>query len=259
MRRKMIPVVAAFLLLFCSIASAAELRGDFPAHTAEEKFVKALVNTLAPEALEVIFSGAPASDGALSGIYIRARGISPNGDWRLDDVALTGTLVKLTPPDRWDANDIKTFMPEKWEGLFNIEVVIKEADVKAALKTFAAKGGRNAQKWRDLNADFRPNTLFLGGVYDVSGGIRAAFEITTGLELRGGTQIWLVGTKVQVNRDDQTDAIRGEIRKINPPLDFSKSGIPVTLRSLSVTDTEIRVRTATPPQPFPGTTYRYRK
>ncbi|MDR3231728.1 MAG: LmeA family phospholipid-binding protein [Synergistaceae bacterium] len=251
--------VTAFILLFCSIASAADLTGDFPANTAEEKFVKALVNTLKPETLEVVFGGTPAPDGTLSRIYVRAHGISAGTDWRLDDVALTGSLVKLTPPDQWDANDIKTFRPEKWEGLFNVEVVLKEADAKNALRIFMAKGGKNARKWRDLNVDFRAGSLFLSGVYSVNSGIRATFEITTGLELRSGTQIWLVDTNVRVNRDDQTDAIRSEIKKVNPPLDFSKSGIPVTLRSLSVTNDEIRVGTATPPQPFPGTTYRCKK
>lgn len=258
-------LTVSVLLLTCLTVSAAEttkvreLKGDFQAKTAEEKFVKALVKTLTPESLEVIFDGAPGVDGTLAKIYIGARGISAGTDYRLDSFALTGSLVKLTPPDRWDAGDIKSFRPDKWDGFFNVEIVLTEKDAKNAIKSFIGRGGSKADKWRDLQIDFRPSTLIAKGTYHINSGMNAAFVVKTGLELRGGKQIWLVNTDVQINRDDQTDAIREEIRKINPPVDFSDMEIPVTLRSLSITDREIRIRTATVPQPFTGTVYRYKK
>ena len=266
MRRRIFFAVVALLLSACFAASAAgptklhELKGDFQAKTAEEKLVKALVNALTPESLEVVFDAPPAPDGALSGIYIGARGISAGTSYRVDSLALTGAMVKLTPPDRWNVNDIKTFKPDKWEGFFNAELVLKKKDVQDALKTMTKEGGRDADKWRDLKVDFRPGAVILKGVYDVNSGMSAAFVITTGLELRDGKQIWLVNTNVQINNDEQTDAIRNEIKKNNPPIDFDKLGdlqIPLTLRSLSITTQEIRIRTATVPKPFAGTTYRY--
>lgn len=266
MKRRIFSIAVGFLLLAGVAASAAaspqtyDLKGDFQAKTTEEKFVKALVNALTPESMEVVFDATPDADGTLSNVYIGARGISAGTDYRVDSLALTGAMMKLTPPDRWDVNDIKTLQPDKWEGFFNAELVLKKTDVQNALKIMTKEGGGDADKWRDLKVDFRKDTVILKGVYDVNSGMNAAFVITTGLELRGGKQIWLVNTNVQINNDEQTDAIRSEIRKNNPPIDFDKFGdlkIPLTLRSLSITNQEIRIRTATVPKPFPGTTYRY--
>ena len=263
MLRKVFLCALVFLTAFAAAAGEPQkvyrLEEGFVPKGTGEKFVKALVNALEPEFMEVTLNAEPLEDGTLSHVHILARGISAGTEYRLDTAALTGALVKLTPPAQWDVANIKTLMPEKWEGLFNIEIVLKEEDARNAVKTYM-KSGRDSQKWRDLSIDFRPGRLVVKGIYDINSGMRAAFEITTGLELRQGKQIWLTDTDIQINNAEQTDAIRSELKKINPPVDLTELGIPVTLRVLSITDKELRVRTATAPQPLDdGIVYRYSK
>lgn len=259
--------IAGFLMSVCFISAASageptklyELKGDFKADTVGLKLVKVLVDTLTPESLEVIFDAEPDADGSISNLYVEAKGISAGTPYRLDYVALGGKLLKLAPPSQWNVSEIRTLQPQKWEGFFNAELVLKEDDLRKAIPSFISQNKDAAEKWSDLFVDFRPGLIVLKGKYDVNSGMNAAFEIKTGLELRAGKQLWLVNTNVQINKDEQTDAIRKEIKKRNPPVDLAKLEIPLTLRSLVITDKEIRIKTASRPEPFAGITYRYTK
>ena len=251
--------VLSFLLGLCGPSLAGptvrEVRGNFEASTSQERFVKALVNVLDPDAMTVTFSGAIKENGELQGIYIDAVGVSAGTSYRLDRIALSGALIRLAPPAQWDISDIKTFRPQKWEGLFEAELTLKKDTAQKALRAFSEtrKGGA----WRNLSLDFKPGQLLLGGTYRVGSGVRAVFKIATGLELRGGKQIWLANTEVQVNNDEQTQAIRKEIQKINPPVDLEKLEVPLVLRSVVVTNQELRIATGRPPRPIDGDTWKY--
>lgn len=236
-------------------SSVREVRGDFEARTNQAKFVKALAEALDPESMTVTFVDGPRENGELSGLYLDVVGASAGTSYRLDRFCLSGTLIRLAPPEEWDVGDLKTFRPQKWEGLFDAELLLRESTAREALRLFSET--RGDERWRDLSIDFKPGKLVLGGTYRINSGMRAAFEITTGLELRGGKQIWLAGTEVQINNDEQTEAIRKELRKINPPVDLEKLKVPLVLRSVIVTDGELRVATGKPPRPAEGDTWKY--
>ena len=236
-----------------------DLKADFAADSAELKFVKMIAETLTPEALTVIFERPPESDGFISDVYIAAEGVSANTPYRLAYLAIRGRIIRLTPPAGWDVAELRSFKPEKWEGFFNLELILDEDDLRAGLDVFMKQNRETADKWSGLFVDFRPGSIFVRGKYDVSSGMNAAFKITSGLELRQGKQIWLVNTNIEINNAEQTDAICSEIRRINPPVDFTEVEIPLVLKTLTITDKEIRVMTATRPEAFPGITYRYRR
>ena len=253
--------LSLLLFSFClggvSFASSSvhEVRGDFKATTNQAKLVKALAKALDPESMTVTFVDGPKENGDISGLYLDIVGPSAGTDYRLDRFSLSGALVRLTPPSQWDAGDLKTFRPSKWEGLFNAELLLKESTAREALALFSRTQGD--EQWRNLSLDFRPGKILLEGTYRVNGGMRAAFKITTGLELRGGRQIWLANPEVQINNDEQTQAIRSKIQEINPPADFDKLGIPLVLRTIKITDRELRIATGQPPRPLDGDTWKY--
>lgn len=232
-----------------------EVRGDFAASTSQAKFVKALARALDPDSMVVTFVDGPKENGELSGVYIDVTGLSGGTSYRLDRLTLSGALIRLTPPAQWDVEDLKTFRPQKWEGLFDAELILKKSTAQEVLRVFSQT--RKDEKWRDLAIDFKPGRLVLKGTYRVRSGIRAVFKITTGLDVRRGKQIWLANTEVQINNDEQTQAIRKEIQKINPPVDCEKLGIPFVLRSAVVTNEELRIATGKPPRPLEGDTWKY--
>ena len=232
-----------------------EVRGDFKATTDQAKFVKALAKALNPESMTVTFVDGPKENGEISGLYLDIVGLSAGTDYRLDRFSLSGALVRLTPPAQWDVEDLKTFRPSKWEGLFNAELLLRENTAREALALFSRTQGDD--QWRDLSVDFKPGKILLEGTYRVNGGMRAVFKITTGLELRRGKQIWLANPEVQINNDEQTQAIRSKIQEINPPADFDKLGVPLVLRTIKITDKELRIATGKPPRPLDGDTWKY--
>lgn len=247
----------SFFLCGSSFASprVREVRGDFEAPTSQAKFVKALAKALDPESMTVIFSGGPKENGELPGLFVDIVGMSAGTAYRLDRFIFSGFLVRLTPPSQWDVGDLKTFRPQKWEGLFEAELTLKKSTAQEALRIFSQS--QRDGKWRDLMLDFKPGRLFLEGTYRVNSGMRAVFKITTGLELRGGRQIWLANTEVQINNDEQTRAIRREIQKINPPVDVEKLKIPLVLRSAVITDEELRITTGKSVRPIDGDVWKY--
>lgn len=256
MRKVSLSLLCLFCLCGTALASPVrEVRGDFEASTSQAKFVKALVKALDPESMTVTFAGGPKENGELSGVYIDVVGMSAGTDYRVDRLTLSGALLRLTPPSQWDVGDLKTFRPERWEGLFDAELILKESTARESLRVYSRTKGEG--KWGNLSIDFKPGRLVLGGTYRINSGIRAAFKITTGLELRAGKQIWLANTEVQINNDEQTQAIRKEIRKINPPVDLEKLGVPLVLRTAAISDQELRIATGKPPRPLEGDTWKY--
>ena len=253
--------LSLLLFSFClggvSFASSSvqEVRGDFKATTDQAKFVKALAKALNPESMTVTFVDGPRENGEISGLYLDVVGSSAGTDYRLDRFSLSGALVRLTSPAQWDVEDLETFRPSRWEGLFNAELLLRESTAQEALALFSRTQGDD--QWRDLSVDFRPGKILLEGTYRVNGGMRAVFKITTGLELRGGKQIWLANPEVQINNDEQTQAIRSKIQEINPPADFDKLGVPLVLRTIKITDKELRIATGKPPRPLDGDTWKY--
>ena len=253
--------LSLLLFSFClggvSFASSSvqEVRGDFKATTDQAKFVKALAKALDPESMTVTFVDGPKENGEISGLYLDVVGLSAGTDYRLDRFSLSGALVRLTPPAQWDVENLETFRPSKWQGLFNAELLLRESTAREALALFSRTQGDD--QWRDLSVNFRPGKILLEGTYRVNGGMRAVFKITTGLELRRGKQIWLANPEVQINNDEQTQAIRSKIQEINPPADFDKLGVPLVLRTIEITDRELRVATGKPPRPLDGDTWKY--
>lgn len=260
-------VLALLMVLGCfvsgSMAGAAqvqELSGEFVAKTPALTLVRALVDTLKPESLEVVFAAEPTAEGYIPEIYIEAKGVTGGTPYRLDRFALGGTFVYLTPTATWKASDIRSFEPKEWKGIFNTEIVVKEKDLQNAISVFMSeKDNKNEElkKWSNLGVEFKPGRIHLKGKYQVSGGVSAAFKVKTGLEIRKGKEIWLVDTDVQINNADQNAAIRSELKKRNPPANLEDLNVPLVLRSLSITDKEIRLKTATAPKSFEGITYRY--
>ncbi|NLL36917.1 MAG: hypothetical protein GX256_05280 [Fretibacterium sp.] len=255
--------LTSLLLLFSPALAAPthEVQGEFDAKgSLQGTLVRMLARLLTPESMTVSFVGGPTEEGKIAGIYIEALGVSAGTPYRLDRLALSGALFQLAPPSQWDPETPKSLLPQKLEGFFNADLRLKEKDVQQAITHFLKESKKKGDRWSGISLDFRPGKLFARGRYKVNSGMRALFEITTGLELRGGKQIWLVDTNVKVNDDEQTDAIRSELRKHNPPVDISGFDVPLTLRVLKITDDALQVSTATSPAPLAqGETWLYRK
>ena len=111
-----------------------------------------------------------------------------------------------------------------------------------------------------MTVDLKPGFLTAKGYYHVKNpGLTLLAEVKTGLEIKKGKELWLKDTELKINRDEQTDAVRDAIRKIQPVVDIRDLPFPITLAELTVTETSLRMGTRTAPKPFEGLLLRYLK
>ena len=66
-------------------------------------------------------------------------------------------MLRLTPPSQWDIEDLKTFRPQRWEGLFDAELILKESTAREALRVYSRTRGEG--KWSNLSPSVKSNEL----------------------------------------------------------------------------------------------------
>lgn len=253
MRKLLFSFICIALMSFSSEAARTrDFRGDFTPGTNGEKLLSILVSITDPEVLELSLDEEPDDGGNIRNLHILVKGANLGG-FRIEKLALESSFLELAPPGEWDAaakdpitvrNALRT----------NFEAVILEKDVNTALRA------QSGDEWRQVTVDLKPGFLTAKGYYHVKNpGLTLLAEVKTGLEIKKGKELWLKDTELKINRDEQTDAVRDAIRKIQPVVDIRDLPFPITLAELTVTETSLRMGTRTAPKPFEGLLLRYTK
>jgi hypothetical protein len=241
------------LLILCTSCAASpkrEFKGSFTPKTNGERLLSLLVSLTNPEVLELRMDEEPDDQGNVRNIHFLVKGASIGG-FRVEKLALEASFVELNAPSRWDPK-AKDPIVVKSALRSNLEAVILEKDINAALSTYAG------DEWNKVSVDLKPGIIGARGYFHVKNpGLTLLAEVQTGLEIRQGKELWLKNVNLKINHDEQTDAVRQAIRDIQPVVDIRDFPFPVTLAVLSLDDQKLRIATRTAPKPFEGILLRY--
>ncbi len=253
MRKLLLSVLLIALLAFpAGAAQTREFKGNFTPETNGEKLLSILVSITNPEVLELRLDEEPDDQGNIRNLHILVKGASLGG-FRLEKLALESSFLELNTPPEWDA-DAKNPVVVKDVLRTNFEAVILEKDVNRALQS---QGG---DEWRKVSVDLKPGFMTARGYYHVKNpGLTLLAEVKTGLQIKKGKELWLKDPELKINHDEQTDAVRDAIRKLQPLVDIRDLPFPITLADLSIDETKLRLATRTAPKPFEGLLLRYSK
>lgn len=252
-RKARVLLAALVILAFPLLAAGQELhavKGKFNPATRGEELLKALVDYTDPDSLELVLDAEPDESWNVRDLFFRVRGARFGGKIRVEDFALSASFVSLVPPSEGKGLDVKQAMRS------NLEVVLLESDVNGAIRLFTS--GKDGD-WKDVSVRFvPPRNIEARGRYHVKNpGLVILAEVSTGLAIREGREIWLEDTRLEINNSEQTATVREAIEKLQPVVDVRKFPFPVTLAVLKAGDGRLEIASRTRPCPFGGITYRY--
>lgn len=249
-----------------SRASAAEARAvrtftgtveetDFPA-----RLLRNLVESLAPESLELVLEDGPDASGAVRRLYFEARG-AKQGGIRIDSLRLEALFVKFdigspsgndgSAPGEGNLGDLN--VSEAVQGYFEGRVL--EKDLNDFLLGATLTGG--GAEWKDLRFDLRPGG-FSASARFASGVVSARVVVESHLEIEDRDRLRMRNYRISVNNAETDMAMILEaIEKAQPLLDFRDFPFPVRLRELTVDEDALVLATRVAPTRFEGTTLRY--
>ncbi len=224
------------------------------------RLLRNLVESLAPESLELILEGGPDASGAVRRLYFEARG-AKQGGIRIESLRLEALFVKFdlggpsgnggSAPGEGNLGDLN--VSEAVQGYFEGRVL--EKDLNDFLLGATLTGG--GAEWRNLRFDLRPGG-FSASARFASGVVSARVVVESELEIEDRDRLRMRNYRISVNNAETDMAmILDAIEKAQPLLDFRDFPFPVRLRELTVDEDALVLATRVAPTRFEGTTLRY--
>lgn len=224
------------------------------------RLLRNLVESLAPESLELVLEGGPDASGAVRRLYFEARG-AKQGGIRIESLRLEALFVKFdlggpsgnggSAPGEGNLGDLN--VSEAVQGYFEGRVL--EKDLNDFLLGATLTGG--GAEWRDLRFDLRPGG-FSASARFASGVVSARVVVESELEIEDRDRLRMRNYRISVNNAETDMAMILEaIEKAQPLLDFRDFPFPVRLRELTVDEDALVLATRVAPTRFEGTTLRY--
>jgi hypothetical protein len=254
MGRKTGTILALFLLLFFPLLARGQeihtCTGNFTPASRGEGLLKALVDFSDPDSVELVLDGEPDENWNVRDLFFHVKGGRFAGKIRVEEIALSASFVSFAPPGEGRGLSVKKAMRS------NLQVSLLESDVNGAIRMFTSEKDGD---WKDVSVRFvPPRNLEARGRYHLKNpGLVILAEVSTGLAIRDGVEIWLEDTQLKINRGEQTDTVREAIRKLQPVVDIRKFPFPVTLAVLKTGNGRLEIASRTRPCPFDGIVYRY--
>lgn len=224
------------------------------------RLLRNLVESLAPESLELVLEGGPDASGAVRRLYFEARG-AKQGGIRIESLRLEALFVKFdlggpsgnggSAPGEGNLGDLN--VSEAVQGYFEGRVL--EKDLNDFLLGATLTGG--GAEWRNLRFDLRPGG-FSASARFASGVVSARVVVESELEIEDRDRLRMRNYRISVNNAETDMAmILDAIEKAQPLLDFRDFPFPVRLRELTVDEDALVLATRVAPTRFEGTTLRY--
>lgn len=221
-----------------------------------DDLLKYYVNRFNPETAYLVIADKPDKTGRFSDLYMDLNGVVIE-DLRIDRLTFRMGGVQFNEPSEWAKGNVECSDAVQVQAFASIF----EDDINRAIeaKTFGEK-----DHWHDVTMAITPQGLKGKGYYTADAGlfnIDILLEITGGLKIVNGKELWLNNPSVKVNKLDVPDYItRKALTRIQPLVDLNRVPLPMTLHMVDLKQGNAVLSTRTLPKPITeGLKYSYKK
>ena len=214
------------------------------------------VRRFKPETASLVISQKPDKTGLFNDVYMDLKGVMIE-TLRLDRLTFRMSGVQFNEPSQWKKGNVKCSDAIQ----INALAVLLERDVNRAIeaKTFGKK-----DKWHDVSMKITPSGLDGKGYYTADAmlfNLDILMEITGGLKIVKGKELWLNNPFVKVNNMDVPDYVtKKALSRIQPLVDLNKFPLPLTLNKVELKKGTALLSTRTLPKALTkGLKYSYTK
>lgn len=246
MTRKNFLAAVIIALSFASLSYADEV----------DNLLSYYVKRFRPEKASMTISQKPDDTGLFSDIYMNLQGVMIE-TLRVDRLTFRMSEVQFNEPSEWAKGNVECKNALKIQALAHI----LESDINHAIeaKTFGEK-----DKWHNVSMAITPKGLKGRGYYTADVklfNLDILLEITSGLKIVNGKELWLSNPVVKANKMDVPDYItRKALSRIQPLVDLRKFPLPMTLNKVELKNGSATLTTRTLPQALAeGLKYSYTK
>ena len=221
-----------------------------------DDLLKYYVNRFNPETAELIIAEKPDSTGLFSDLYMDLKGVVVE-NLRMDQLTFRMRGVQFNEPSEWAKGNVECSNAIQ----INALTTIFESDINRAIeaKTFGEK-----DHWHNVSMAITPKGLKGKGYYTADAGLfnlDILLEITSGLKIVNGKELWLNNPVVKVNKLNVPDYItRKALTRIQPLVDLDRFPLPMTLHMVDLKQGSAVLSTRALPKPLAdGLRYSYKK
>ena len=248
MRKNIMPVSFLFLVLLSlfltvSIASADPVDDLLDYYVSRFNVEKGLITV----------DRQPDDTGLFSDVYMKLDGLMVEG-LRIDTVEVRMKGVQFNEPSQWKSGNVECKSAISVQAV--AEIFEKDINNAIASKTF----GDNGNEWHDLALVIKPSGLSGKGYYNAKVGfldLDILIEITSGLRIVKGKELWLKDPQVKMNRLDLPDYVTKQaLSKIQPLVSLNDFPLPLTLHKVELKQGSAVLSSRNLPKPLTeGQTY----
>ena len=209
-----------------------------------------------PETASLVIAEKPDSTGLFSDLYMDLKGVFVE-NLRMDRLTFRMRGVQFNEPSKWSEGSVECKDAIQIQAL----ATLLEGDINRAIesKTFGGK-----DKWHDVSLAITPQGLKGKGYYTADTmlmDLDILLEITSGLKIVGGKELWLNNPIVKVNKLDVPDYVtRKALTRIQPLVDLRKFPLPLTLHMVNLKKGSATLSTRMLPKALTkGLKYSYKK
>lgn len=246
MIRKILLAFLIIALLSASSCSADEV----------DQLLSYYVNRFKPETASMIISQKPDETGLFNDVYMDLKGVMIE-NLRLEKLTFRMMGAQFNEPSEWGKGNVECKDAIQIQALANI----LEEDINRAIE---AKTFGDSDHWHDVSMAITPKGLKGKGYYTADIKITKMdilLEITSGLKIVKGKELWLNNPLVKVNKMDVPDYItRKALSQIQPLVDLRKFPLPMSLHKVELKKGSAILSTRKLPQALTnGLKYSYSK
>lgn len=250
MRKKIMPVSFLFLALISLLLTAGTASAD-----PVDDLLDYYVSRFNVEKGLITVDGQPDDTGLFNDVYMKLDGLMVEG-LRIDTVEVRMKGVQFNEPSQWKSGNVECKSAISVQAV--AEIFEKDINNAIASKTFGDDDGGN--EWHDLALAIKPSGLSGKGYYNAKVGflnLDILIEITSGLRIVKGKELWLKDPQVKINRLDLPDYVTKQaLSKIQPLVSLNDFPLPLTLHKVELKQGSAVLSSRNLPQPLTeGQTY----
>ena len=214
------------------------------------------VKRFSPETASLVIAEKPDQTGLFSDLYMDLKGVVVE-NLRMDRLTFRIRGAQFNEPSEWAKGNVEC----KEAIQINALASILEGDINRAIesKTFG-----KTDKWHDVSLAITPKGLKGKGYYTADAGLMnldILLEITGGLKIIKGKELWLNNPTVKVNKLDVPDYVtKKALSRIQPLVDLNRFPLPLTLHMVDLKNGSASLSTRALPKALTqGLKYSYKK
>lgn len=214
------------------------------------------VRRFTPETAQLVISQKPDSTGLFNDIYMDLKGVVVE-KLRMDRLTFRMKGVQFNEPSEWAKGKVEC----KDAIQINVLATLLQDDINRAIE---AKTFGKEDHWHDVSMAITPSGLKGRGYYTADAMLMkldVLLEITSGLKIVKGKELWLNNPVVRANKLDVPDYVtKKALTRIQPLVDLRKFPLPMSLHKVNLSSGRADLSTRTLPKALTkGLKYSYKK